>query len=178
MTDDSTDHPANPPALIKPGELLLAFGFSFFALTIAATHFVMGMFLAVIPAIIALPLLIAGMLRARDKAGLMGRQLGGALLLILGMGLLLAVTSKTCALSWQQAFHDVRPTVPGPTSQQWLAASAAWFLPALFGYPGSVLWTNWSRSRRLFWCGVTVALSPGVVVLHRALAHLGFPLYA
>jgi uncharacterized membrane protein YidH (DUF202 family) len=178
MSYDSIDQPAGPSALIQPGELLLAFGIGFFALTIAAMHFVMGMFLAVIPAIIALPLLIAGMLRARDRAGVTGRQLGGALLLILGMGTLLAVTSKTCALSWQQAFHAVRPTVPGPTQQQWLAVSVAWFLPALLGYPGTVLWTNWSRSRRLFWCGVTVALSPGVISLHRALAKLGFPLYA
>jgi hypothetical protein len=42
MSYDSTDHSADQPALIQPGELSLAFGFSIFALTIAATHFVMG----------------------------------------------------------------------------------------------------------------------------------------
>lgn len=61
MSYDSIDHSADQPALIQSGELSLAFGFSFFALTIAATHFVMGIFLAVIPAIVPRHQLLAAL---------------------------------------------------------------------------------------------------------------------
>jgi len=178
MNPASRVSPAFPSAWLHRGEILLACGLLFFALTIAVTHFVMGVFLAVIPAIITLPLLVTGVLRSRDPVGRTGRQLGGALLLILGMGLLVVAVARSCALSWQLALHDLRPTAPAPTPQQWLALAATWFPPALCVFAGSSLWTGWTWSRRVFWCGVTVAVSPAAVILHQMLARLGFPITA
>ena len=164
--------------VFQRGEIPLAFGMAFLTLTLAVFHFVMGVFLAVIPALITVPLLVAGMLRARDTAGLLGRQLGGAALLLAGMAVLSVVMFKSCGLSYQLAIHEFRPTVSAPAPTEWLALSGMWFLPILCVYPGISLWTNWGLCRRAFWCSVVVAASPAVIVVHQTLAALGFPLTA
>jgi len=163
---------------VQRGEILLAFGAILFVLTMALTHFVMGIFLAVIPGALALAFLAAGATRARNPAGKIDQCAIGFLLLFAGFCVLAVVGFQACDLSYREAFHHLRPSSPPPALSQWAKAGITWLLPVAFILPGLRYWTNWSPRRRLVWSIFTFTIPVAIIIAHQILTQLGFPLTA
>lgn len=162
---------------VQRGEVLLTVGALLFIFTIALTHFVMGIFLAFIPGVLALAFLAAAVTRARSSDAHSNRSLG-ILLLFAGFCILTIVGFQACGLSYQAAFHNYRPSSPAPEWRQWARAVITWFLPAAFVLPGLRHWTIWSARRRLVWSIITFAVPLAIIVTHQILVQIGFPLTA
>jgi hypothetical protein len=168
------NRPTDRPALMRPGGLALCLGLLFLAMTIALSHVVMGAFLAVIPASMALPRLGIALLRTCDRAASWDRQLRGALLLLLAMGMLVVVTVHSCAIAYHLGLHQARPTFLAPSMEGWFTIAATWLLPAVFAYPGCSLWASWSGCRLSFWCAGAFATPAAAVQIQQTLPKLGF----
>ena len=99
------------PSGVQRGEILLTIGAIFFVLTIALTHFVMGIFLAIIPGALAFAFLAAGTIRARSPASEADNRALGLLLLFAGFCSMAVVGFQACSLSYHEAFHNFSPLV-------------------------------------------------------------------
>jgi hypothetical protein len=164
--------------LFCSGEITLACGLVFLALTMALTHFVMGLFLAVVPALFAGLCVTDGLTRARNGSAPAGRQWMGVALVLIALAVLVAVTFNAASLSYKLALHAQRPTSPVPNIGEWVLNLGSGLIPALLMWPGLSFWTNWSRLRRQVWCVLILAVPPITILLHTLLASWGGPLSA
>ena len=164
--------------VLQKGEASLASGTFCFVFAIALTHFVMGFFLAFVPAIFAMLFLVAGAARARNSPASAGAQSAGGLLLLIALCIITVIGFRACALSYQEALHAIRPSAPPPGIENWAIAVLTWFIPVIFVAPGLKWWTCWSRRRRCFWCVVAFLVPAGIVIVHQVLAANGGPLSA
>ena len=87
--------------LFHPGEVKLACGLVFLALTMALFHFVMGLFLAVVPALFAGLCVTDGVTRARNGSAPAGRQWAGIALVLLAVAALVVVAFTAASLSYK-----------------------------------------------------------------------------
>ncbi|HAB19963.1 MAG TPA: hypothetical protein PLX89_03430 [Verrucomicrobiota bacterium] len=167
---------------LQPGEGMLAWGLAFLAITLALTHFVMGFFLAVWPAPIALTLLALGVTRVVGGSSNSGRKAAGTALLLLGFFALAVVAYHACALSYKIALHALRPAYAtqslGGSFSEWGRFLGSCLIPVLLIGPGLWLGTDWSRGRRVGWCVVVLLFPVMVLLVHQILAALGGPLTA
>ena len=164
--------------LFHPGEVKLACGLVCLALTMALLHFVMGLFLAALPALFAVLCVAEGLTKPRNSSAPAGRQWAGITLLLLATGALVFVAFTAASLSYKLAFHAQRPTSPVPNLGEWVLNLGSWLIPALLMWPGLSLWTNWSRRRRQVWCVIILAIPLITFLLHTLLASWGGPLSA
>lgn len=177
----NTDHPNPAPkttGLFHPGEAKVACGLVFLALTMALFHFVMGLFLAVVPALFAGLCVTDGLAKARNSSAPTGRQWAGIALALLAMGTLVVVAFTAASLSYKLALHAQRPTSPVPSFGEWALNIGSWLIPAILMCPGLSLWTNWSPRRRLIWCILILTVPLATLLLHQFLASWGGPLTA
>ncbi len=173
-----------PRTKLHPGEALAGCGIVSLAIAIALIHFVMGIIFASAPAPLAVLLLAAGVIRARNPSVSGNRQVAGFILLFLALTAMAVVMFNGASFSYKLAILAIRP---GYAAQHLGAAPGLWewagflgtgLVPVLLTGPGLWLWTDWSPARRKGWC-VAVFLSPVAALLaHQIFVAIGFPLTA
>ena len=175
---NTPDQTSKCHGLFHPGEVKLACGFVFLALTLALIHFVMGLFLAAVPALFAGLCVADGITKARNSFAPAGRQWAGIALVLLALAALVVVAFTAASLSYKLALRAQRPMAPVPNLGEWVLNLGSWLIPASLMCPGLSLWTNWSLRRRLIWCVLILAVPLATLLLHTLLAFWGGPLTA
>ena len=181
--------PGKPPEdewkIRRRGEVQLACGLGVLIPTAWLAPQVMVGLLAFLLAPAAVPLLLIGVLRARDRRLSGARQAVGLMLLLLAVGGLLVVTTLAMGSSARQARlaqikHDRQSRLPAdqaegemqtlarhpahtPTQRHWTGRAAFWLAPVCMAM-GLFCWANWPPWRCSFW-GVVVFLMPKGVSL-------------
>ena len=178
---DQADHQlriTKPSKIFHPGELGLAAGLSFLVMTVVLFHFVMGVFLAAIPAVMSGLLLTDALTRAQDKAARSDSKCSGLGFLLLGMIALVAAMFESASLSYEIGLHAQQTGSPLPSLGKWMLTMGSWPIPALLMLPALKLWTNWPPRRRHIWCFIILTVPLVTLVLHQFLALCGGPLNA
>jgi Na+/serine symporter len=168
---------ADDQILFQPGELLLVFATLALVIALALTHIVMGVFLAFIPACLALLLFLIGIERA-GTASLDKNRAIGMLLLLTAFCAAVVLGFKACSLSHKLALHSFRSSAAPPEMGEWLKTVITWMIPAVLTALGLARWTDWSRGRRMRWCIVAFAVPPAVIITHQILTNMGGPVTA
>ena len=160
--------------LVRKGEMLLGLGLLPLVFALALTHFVMGIYLAAIPGLIAVLLLSTGLFCARNRVG-GGTERGvGMLLLFAGFCVLVVIGFYASRLSYREAIVTLRPTLAPPTAGEWIRTILTWFLSTIFIGPGLAFWANWPLRRRLFWCIISFLIPGAVFITHQKLVGMGW----
>jgi hypothetical protein len=169
---------------LNPGEMLLGCGLVAVIGSVVFIHFVMGWLLAAPMAVLAMILLLAGIVRARDRSAPADRQWTGIGLLLPGMIVLLVSAFMAASVSLEMAMRVQQPQFSAwhhgsiPRIGQFLGLWGGWLFAPLIINLGLSSWTNWSVRRRVCWCLIIPGVPPSVLVVHQVLSALGGPLTA
>jgi hypothetical protein len=176
--EDSAEIFISEPFL-HPGEALFLLSALLLALALASTHFVMGIFFAALPAGLSVLLAPLGLLRARGRRGSRARLAGGFFFLALALAAALILGFYAARLSYELAFHQLRPTaMAAPAAGDFGRAALTWLILPAMAAPGLNFWTEWSPQRLRRWCILAFSFPILVFFLHQVLAAGRGPLSA